>query len=225
MLCSEAVMVNQGNKAARAVTLHCRSWGCEICAPRRKRELQALAQNGNPNTFITLTVNPARGEGADDRARMLSWALRKMVKAAKRKYKLKEFQYIAVFEATKKGEPHLHILARVKWIDQAWLSNQMRSLIGAPIVDIRRITSLSMAAAYVAKYIGKDPQRFVKCKRYWTTKGWKIVKQERTEEEGYWAPTWEFRNVDLGWVETCWQAMGWLTERRGGILYGGEVLP
>ncbi len=225
MLCSEAVMVNQGNLAARAVTIHCRTWSCEICQPRRQRELVDLAKSGKPTAFITLTVNPATGRGPDDRARMLSWAWRQVIKKAKKRYGYKKIPYICVFEATKKGEPHLHILARVKWIDQSWLSQQMKSLIGAPIVDIRRITSLGMVASYIAKYIGKQPHRFAHSKRYWSSKDWRLVRYEPTPPEGYWADTWEFRKVDLNWLETCWRAMGWLTERRGSMLYGGQRLP
>lgn len=225
MLCSEAIMVNTGADYARAVTIHCRAWSCEICQPRRQRELIELAKSGQPTSFITLTVNPRSGRSPDDRARMLSWAWRQVVKKAKKKYGYKDLQYLAVFEATKKGEPHLHIIARVKWIDQQWLSNQMARLIGAPIVDIRKICSIRQVASYVAKYIGKEPHRFKRCKRYWTTKSWRLVKSVAEPVDGFWSEHWYINKITLNQQQDFWEQMGWLTERRGGVLYGGKVLP
>lgn len=154
--------------------MFCRSWGCEECQPTRKRQLVALAASGQPTSFITLTVNPAHGPTARARARKLVDAWRVVVRRAKKKYGYRSIPYLAVFEATKAGEPHLHILARVKWIDQRWLSAQMRSLIGAPIVDIRRVKGKRMVARYVAKYVGKEPGKFGTCKRYWRTRDYQV---------------------------------------------------
>lgn len=75
--------------------------------------------------------------------------------------------FIAVFEATKRGWPHLHIVARAGWIDQRWLSKRMAALIGSPIVDVRRVDGVGKVAHYVAKYLGKNPHRFEGVKRYW----------------------------------------------------------
>ena len=77
-----------------------------------------------------------------------------------------KLQYIWVMEKTKAGWPHLHILIRAKWIDQEWLSVQMMNLIGAPIVDVRRIVSNRMVVAYCAKYVGKCAEKFAWTKRY-----------------------------------------------------------
>jgi len=78
----------------------------------------------------------------------------------------RKLQYIWVMEKTKAGWPHLHILIRAKWIDQEWLSIQMNNLIGAPIVDVRRIVSNRMVVAYCAKYVGKCAEKFQWTKRY-----------------------------------------------------------
>lgn len=75
--------------------------------------------------------------------------------------------FLIVFELTKKGEPHVHIAARAKWVGQAWLAREMGELIGAPVVDVRRVRDQGRVAYYVAKYMGKAPQRFEGCKRYW----------------------------------------------------------
>lgn len=75
--------------------------------------------------------------------------------------------FLAVFEATKKGWPHLHILSRAKWLDQKWLSNRMRQLIGAPVCDVRTVKNARHLSWYLAKYIGKNPHHFEGTKRYW----------------------------------------------------------
>lgn len=171
-LCREATLVKAGPGIHAATLLYCRSWGCDICQPRRRRQLRAKAAAGKPTTFITLTVNPAWGRDADDRARALSHAWRAVRARAMKAYGYDALPFLAIFEATKAGEPHLHILARVRWIDQKWLSDQMRAEIDAPIVDIRRIRSKAMAVHYVAKYVGKQPGRFGTTKRYWCSQDW-----------------------------------------------------
>lgn len=174
MFCREASLVKYDTLVTVATPLYCRSWGCPECQPTRKRQLVALAASGRPTSFITLTVNPASQATARLRARALVDAWRVVVRRAKKKYGYRSIPYLAVFEATKAGEPHLHILARVRWIDQRWLSAQMRKLTGAPIVDIRRVKGKRMIASYVAKYVGKEPGKFGTCKRYWRTKDYQI---------------------------------------------------
>jgi len=140
----------------------------------RAADLVKKARLGQPNTFMTLTVNPSRGFSPDDRARRLAKAWRKLRALACKKYGYKRIPFLAVFEKHKSGEPHLHILARVKWIDQDWLSRTMALLTGAPIVDIRRVRSRQAIAAYITKYVGKDPTRFKFSKRYWCSQDWDL---------------------------------------------------
>ncbi len=209
MLCSERSLVNRGHNTIRAVTLKCRSWGCDLCAPDRKRQLMALAKRGKPTTFITLTVNPARGVSPASRARSLAQAWRVVVQRAKKKYGYSSIPYMCVFEATKKGEPHLHILCRVKWISQQWLSDQMKAEIDAPIVDIRQVKGVKKLANYVAKYIGKDPHRFETCKRYWCTPSYKFEAEREPEPPG-WDDRWDIVNLYLFELEARWRAReGW----------------
>lgn len=80
--------------------------------------------------------------------------------------------FLIVFELTKKGEPHVHIALRAKWIDMFWLSREMEALTGAPIVDVDRINDLGRVAYYVSKYMSKAPERFEGCKRYWRSLDW-----------------------------------------------------
>lgn len=209
MLCSEATLVNYGIDAARAITLKCRAWNCDLCRPERQTQLIAQAKSGKPTTFITLTANPKEGGSTFGRARGLAEAWRQVVKRAKRHYGYAKIPYLCVFEATKKGEPHLHILCRVKWIDQRWLSKQMKELTNSPIVDIRAVKNQKKIARYISKYIGKNPHRFETCKRYWKTQDYELVHFEREPEEGYWSPNWEIRDVSFEWLRECWEALGW----------------
>lgn len=194
MFCREASLVKYSHNVTVATPLYCRSWGCPECQPGRKRQLVALAASGHPTSFITLTVNPASSSSPRARARALVDAWRTVVRAAKRKYSYRSIPYLAVFEATKAGEPHLHILARVRWIDQRWLSAQMRALINAPIVDIRRVKGKRMVSIYVAKYVGKEPGKFGTCKRYWRTRDYQIEVKRKNED-------WPFPGVPWTVVE------------------------
>lgn len=191
MLCSEWALVKSDGRTATVKPLRCRCWTCDECAPVRKRQLMAQAHAGRPDTFLTLTVNPSRGIDPADRARSLAHAWRSLRKKAIRKYKLDGLPFLAVFEKTKHGEPHLHILLRVKWLSQKWLSRQMQQLIDAPIVDIRRVNGSSKIAAYIAKYIGKDPQRFKGTKRYWSSRDYDQGPSVDQDDDSDYPPVFE----------------------------------
>ena len=219
-VCGEASLVNQGSGQVRAVSLRCRSWSCPLCQPDRQRQLVALAASGKPAVFITLSSNPQTGTSPATRAHALSRAWPIVVRRACRKYGYSKIPYLCVFEATKKGEPHLHILARVKWIDQRWLSNQMRELTGAPIVDIRKVRSVKQAASYIAKYIGKAPHRFATCKRYWRTRSWDLSTWKPEPIAGDWSNHWEVRDRPLAYWKAAWKVLGCTIEQVGGVMIG-----
>ncbi len=172
MLCRDWTLVKQIGSETHATPLKCRCWSCELCAPDRKRQLRALAYAGRPTTFLTLTVNPAWFADRNVRARELVHAWQLLRKRILRRPGVERLPFLAVVEATKAGEPHLHVLMRAPFIPQAWLSKQMQELIGARIVDIRRVDSVGRAAAYISKYLGKAPTKWQGCKRYWRSQDW-----------------------------------------------------
>lgn len=208
-LCGSRSLVKDDGAKIIAATLKCRSWRCDSCNPMRVAQLRRLAMSGHPMTFITLTVNPHNFDSPEDRARRLADAWRKTVKAACRKYQYKTIEFLAVFEKTKAGEPHLHILSRVKWLDQGWLSARMNEYIGAPIVDIRRIDNAGRAAAYISKYLGKDPHQFGTCKRYWTSRNWDMEQDKQDDCVKAFTAPWEIRDARLS--ELCRR---WVNEFR-----------
>ncbi len=213
MYCGEHSLVNRGLDGIQAVSLRCRAWTCELCAESRRKQLVALARSGAPTTFITLTVNPAMLDGPHSRARSLADAWRKIIRLVRKKYGYKRIPYFCVFEATKKGEPHLHILARVGWISQKWLSAEMQNLINAPIVDIRRVRDQKKLAYYVSKYCGKEPHRFATCKRYWTTQDWEVEKYEKIQPPGRWHSEWELVRTPLDDLAAEWKREGYEVDR------------
>ena len=225
MFCGEASLVNPGKNAFRAITLWCRSWSCPECSLVRARQLVELAQSGNPTKFLTLTVNPATGHSPEDRARALVDAWRELVKLICEHHKIDHIAYFCVFEATKKGEPHLHILARMPYTRQRWLSDQMRDLIDAPIVDIRAVKGARHVAFYLAKYVGKDAHHFGTCKRYWTTQDYREDQVGPEPPDPIWADYWYVCKRGLWLLKRTWTAMGWDVQLEGSMLVAMEHKP
>lgn len=178
MLCCEWTLIKSFAGALTAQPLKCRRWSCDYCQPFRASDLKRDALAGRPNTFLTLTVNPNVGLSPDDRARSLVHAWRLLRLRLIRKYKLASLPFLAVFEATKAGEPHLHILLRSEWLSQKYMSEVMAELISAPIVDVRRIKSAAQIANYVGKYVGKDPHAFQGTKRYWSSRDYCVAQPD-----------------------------------------------
>lgn len=205
MLCREQSLVKTGDGWGVARPLCCRSWGCEYCAPRRRSDLIRRAAAGRPTRLLTLTTNPALYGSPAQRAHELANAWRKVVKRAQRQLGWGKPQYFAVFERTKRGEPHLHILIRGRYLPQSWLSKQMKELIGAPICDIRKVHSERGAAAYVAKYLGKDPHRFGTCKRYWATRGYDLTAVNADRSSTWELTPWQITREPVEAIWRAWQ--------------------
>lgn len=202
MFCREWTLVKRNSGYVEGQPLKCRSWQCEHCNPERARQLIAQGLGGKPNKFLTLTVDPERGNSAAERARELVRAWRLLRLRAMRLNGWKKLPFLAVIEKTKRGEPHLHILLRCGYLSQRWLSEQMAELIGAPIVDIRTVRGRNKAAAYVAKYVGKDPHKFNGCKRYWCSQDWELKRWVRDEERWGQVPVWDIVKTDIDdWID------------------------
>lgn len=102
----------------------------------------------------------------------------------------------------------------------------MRDLMGAPIVDIRRIQDRGRAAAYVAKYAGKNPQRFEGTRRFWTSRDWLDDEHKPDEKPVLPGEVWlKFRH-SLDWVERqlCQSGIDYVL-KPGGIYWGGTDPP
>lgn len=182
MLCTEFTLVKKFLNKVEVEPLKCKRWSCEYCNPIRQKRLIRECAHGEPNKLITLTVNPSRYDSPDARARALKDAWTKVRRLAAKELGIKKIPFMAIFERTKRGEPHLHICARGPYLSQDWLSKKMEALIGAPVVDVRAVDQHRNVAQYVAKYIGKDPQPFEGTKRYWRSLDWLHTETRRAWE-------------------------------------------
>lgn len=205
MLCSEAILVNQGPTEGHATILRCKRWHCDLCNPFNHRRIKRLAREGLPNVFLTLTVNPARYETPDAAARDLKTAWVNLRRAMERSFEIKHPPFIAIFEKTKTGWPHLHILMRCRFIAQKWYSDTMKRLIGAPIVDVRFIQDTGRVAAYVAKYVSKAPEMFAHCKRWWRSHDYSIDADEPVPFKRFSPHVHEHRGTIAEWL---WSSLG-----------------
>jgi len=210
-LCREWSLVKYLDAQRYVKPLLCRSWTCDYCAPLRKKRLIALAASGEPIRFLTLTVNPQREGTPESRLLELANAWRVTVKRLRRLHPKESIEYLAIVEQTKNGEPHLHILLRSPYISQHYISDCMAELIDAPIVDIRRIRQPAEVIRYVAKYVTKAPARIGTSKRYWTSQGYELDKQERTILDPSIGPGWKLDKrpiIDIitEWVYDSYQA-------------------
>lgn len=221
MLCRDASLIKHTAAFREIIPLPCRCWHCERCAPDRVKKLKRQARAGNPTRFLTLTVAPKEGETPQQRAVALKWAFTNLRRRMLVKLKVTHIPFLAVFEKTKNGEPHLHVMLRCKFIHQRWISAQMADMIGAPVVDIRHVTDKGRVAAYVAKYIAKAPERWEGCKRYWSSQDWEVPVPEKPGRM-QWAPLhWEVSksNPNVLWRLALWAGSTVLFMERSWIVH------
>src|SRR3546814_20125951 len=75
----------------------------------------------------------------------------------------------------------MHLLVRAPYVHWKWLSLEMKRLIGAQSIDIRRVGKRKGAAYYISKYIGKDPEAFKGCKRWWRSHNYDLREDDGRE--------------------------------------------
>lgn len=198
MLCAEWCLVKRTNPGLSVIPLRCRCWSCEECQPLRKARLVHEAKAGQPTLFVTITSRYQEDRSPNTAARALVRAWRQFRAEYIARHGKGSMPFLAVFEKTKRGWPHLHIVARGKWISQTWLSARMAELIGSPIVWVERVKSGKQIAAYVSKYIGKDPQPFAGTKRYWRSRDYLLPDPDADLDDAGEPEPW--RVVQMHWL-------------------------
>lgn len=211
-VCGGWSLVRTNRDTTTAISLWCRSWQCPDCAPKRASGLRRFARDGKPTTFITLTVNPDFAGSPNERASALANAWRLVVKRARRKWIKAPLEFLAIFEKTKAGEPHLHIVARAPYIPQRWLSEQLAELIQAPVVDIRAVKGAKAISAYIAKYVSKAASRFGTCKRYWASPGYNRTPKKPAGEDGLPLSGWRIWKDSVRTIADIWYGLGFQIE-------------
>lgn len=146
--------------------LRCRSWSCPYCAKRNAYRLLQRLEATPVHSLMTLTCNPRGYQTPDEAFLRMSVALNSFFKRVRRQWPDAQIEYFAVWERTKKGWPHVHLLMRAPYLPQRWVSGVWNELTGAKVVDIRRVYQAATAIHYIAKYLSKDPQVPPGYKRY-----------------------------------------------------------
>ncbi len=166
------------------------------------------ARLGKPSLFITLTSRNVAGGDPSLAAQAMVVAWRTIRAEYMKEHGLKSLPFLAVFEETKRGWPHVHIVARCKWLSQKWLKKRMGELTGSPICWVNRLTSSRKVANYITKYIGKNPHRFSGTKRYWRSLDYLQPEPEQEEKQ---------RSTHVRWerIDCSWQKMAQEFERVG----------
>lgn len=170
MLCRDSTIRLATDYGEVAAPIKCRAWTCEMCAPERQAQMQSTCINGKPNRFITITCRRGQFATPEEAAAAIAKAWGTAVLKWRRLNKWHKCEYFCVFEATKAGWPHLHVLWRGHWLDYQWLSKLMSKLLNSPRVHVSAINTRKQAAFYVSKYFSKAPVRFGTCKRYWSSR-------------------------------------------------------
>jgi len=182
LLCRTTTAVRLDGNYLTAIPLRCKSWPCPNCGPKRRSKLIAQILSGSPTTFLTLTWKPRDKFTPAQAAHLMSSKFACLAKRIRRHFPEAPFEYALVWEATKAGWPHMHVVCRAPYIPQRWLSDRWREMLGSPIVDIRAIKDPSVAARYVSKYVAKAPHQFAGTKRYRFSQHYRPTETDRPEE-------------------------------------------
>jgi len=177
--------------------------GCAYELARAWRLLRLRIMRGKPEKDAhQARVKNARLAGQKPPPKPKQWPFLKGSKP-------RPLPFLAVFEATKTGWPHLHILMRSRFIPQEWISAEMEAITGSPVVWIERISDLKKVASYIVKYCGKNPHRFGTTKRYWQSKDFALAKKPPRPDKPALRAGWEKEDIRLAvWADALRQA-GW----------------
>lgn len=219
-VCAGWSLVNDSNDERKVVQMFCKRWGCPTCNNRRRKELIARIFSGAPQRWMTLTYDAKRPGSPDEHFAELRAAFNQLQKRIRRKWPANRFEYMAVAEATIKGEPHLHIAFRGPWIPQQWLSDTMAELIGAPFVDIQWLHGRKHTLAYIAKYVGKKPHQFGTHKRYWFSRAYEPAWERPDRKKPGYINAWRIVRCHIAEVVKLWSLEGFTChlDKAGGII-------
>jgi len=219
LYCGEGSLVNYGVDRVRAITLFCRSWGCETCAPHRKRQVINEAAAGLPTTLITFTTRRGAPEDADAEAIRQGKAFAAFILWLRRSHPKHEIEYFAVREATRRGWPHIHAVLRMPYVHWKKLRRQWLKLSGSPGLDVRAIHNPARCSRYVAKYIGKSTHQFGTAKRYWKSKGWLLASDGPPPRSRLWEAKWWVVSVTVPDLHERYWLRRWDCFKHGRVHY------
>jgi len=168
--CKEWTLRQVTDTQTNLVPLRCKQWTCPPCAETNARLLRRRLKDTAVTHLITLTCRPAHFASPYQAFRHLSAQVPNLIKRIKRSLPAVTIQYLLVWETTRRGWPHAHILARTSYLPQRLLSRHWQQLTGAPVVDIRAVTDDRGPAHYLTKYLTKHLDAPPGLKRYRTSR-------------------------------------------------------
>jgi hypothetical protein len=114
--------------------------------------IAAAAERLKLNILLTLTLDPAKLQGADS-TKYINDVYADFRIYLRRKLKHTP-SYIRILEYQKNGNAHLHILLN-RELDQEWVSEAWSAIGGGRIVDIR-YRNIQQISRYLSKYLTKQ---------------------------------------------------------------------
>lgn len=157
------ILVDPKTCEAKTIPIFCKSWICPHCSKLKQRRLEQRIRSAHPNKFITLTVEQTPGLTRHDAETTIREHWSKFI-AAVRKFK-PEFEYLKVIEWTKKGWPHVHVVARSDYLPQSLLATLWRKHVLPGFVDIRKIHDGSAMPREITKYVTKTARHYARRKQ------------------------------------------------------------
>ncbi|MBA7544644.1 hypothetical protein ES705_37005 [subsurface metagenome] len=199
--CMRSSIVGQNKERTHVINIPmpCKSWDCPRCGPRKRAAWIERLTAGKPEREITLTCPAGKFASPHLAAQAMKVAWRKLV--ARIRMQWGPLEYALVFELTKNGTPHMHILSRGGYIAQKWISAQWDALGIGPIVYIQSVKGAKLHSAHACKYLAKSngqsaailaPLRIIQ-----TSSNYELEQPKKTLPEKYpdmvW--TWDRRSV------------------------------
>lgn len=154
--CGKGSIVGSSTDRAHVliIPMTCKSWDCPRCGPRKRALWIDRFQTAKPEREITLTCPSTRFPDPFTAAVKMKRAWTKLVKQIRSTFG--PFEYGLVFELTKRGTPHMHILCRGSYISKSWLSTHWNALGIGYITYIQKVKNSRESAAHLCKYLGKQ---------------------------------------------------------------------
>jgi hypothetical protein len=140
---------------------HCHDRFCMPCASARSwavaQEMQRLC-HGKELRFITLTLQPRKGEGLREMLDRLYAGFRQLRRLDMWTEAVDGGVAVCEVKRTdaKRWHPHIHILCEGRYIDQGHLSKAWRGITGdSYIVDVRMVRDVEGSVQEITKYAAK----------------------------------------------------------------------
>lgn len=153
--CSFGCLVHYDETTGRRIILaiSCKQWTCPDCAKALRARWVARVTAAKPDRWLTLTMVHNPGGNTLREWQRIKSGFYKLVQKIRKRFKT--FEYVACYELTLKGQPHVHVLFRGTFIPQRWLSNKAVECGLGSVVYIEAIRDKKETAHYLVKYITK----------------------------------------------------------------------